>query len=118
VARYGDACNLRLGAHPKLSGYTQRAYENYRDRLKRLTHKLSVLKKHCDREGRDYDEVEKSVLSPLESPGSMATKDVIDMRQELAGIGIQHVILNMPDDHEIDPIETIGREVVPQLTGI
>jgi len=114
VARYGDACNLHLGAHPKLWGYTQRSYDNYRTRFERLRHKLAVLRKHCEREGRDYEEIDRSVLSPLEvSPSAMTTDEVIEMCEEVAEIGINYVIFNMPNDHEITPIETIGREVVP-----
>jgi len=114
VGRYGDACNLHLGAHPKLRGYTQRAYDNYRTRFERLRHKLAVLRKHCEREGRDYEEIDRSVLSPLEvSPSAMTTDEVIEMCEEVAEIGINYVIFNMPNDHEITPIETIGREVVP-----
>lgn len=114
VAKYGDACNLHLGAHPKLRGYTQRAYDNYRTRFERLRHKLAVLRKHCEGEGRDYEEIDRSVLSPLEvSPSVMTTGEVIEMCEEVAEIGINYVIFNMPNDHEITPIETIGREVVP-----
>src|ERR687885_731625 len=38
VARYGDACNLFASGD--------------------LQHKLDVLRRHCDAEGRDYDEIE------------------------------------------------------------
>jgi len=116
VAKYADGCNLHLGAHPKLRGYTQRSFNNYATRFERLTHKLNVLRKHCDSVGRDYEEIEKSVLSPIEiSPTAMTVEDVIEMCEEVAGIGIQYVIFNMPNDHEIEPIQTIGEEVIPQV---
>jgi F420-dependent oxidoreductase-like protein len=116
VARYGDACNLHLGAHPKLRGYTQSAYEGYRTRSERLRHKLGVLRRHCEREGRDYEEIDRSVLSPLEiSTNALTTDDVIEMCGELAEIGVNYVIFNMPNDHEITPIEVIGEEIIPQV---
>ena len=119
VARYGDACNLHLGAHPKLTGYTPRAYENYRTRSERLRHKLGVLRRHCKREGRDYEEIDRSVLSPLEvSPAGLTTEDVIEMCEELAEIGVNYVIFNTPNDHEIHPVEAIGREVIPRMRGL
>ncbi|MDH5200839.1 MAG: LLM class F420-dependent oxidoreductase [Candidatus Bathyarchaeota archaeon] len=119
VAKYGDACNLHLGAHPKLRGYTERSYENYRDRFERLTHKLNVLRRHCERVGRDYEDIETSVLSPLEiSPSAMTVEEVIEMCEELAGIGIQHVIFNMPNDHEIEPIEVIGEDIIQQVKDL
>ena len=45
VAQYADACNIF--ARPELA------------------HKLDVLREHCEREGRDYDEIEKTVTGPL-----------------------------------------------------
>jgi len=34
---------------------------------------------------------------------------------ELGELGIEQVILNMPNSHEIAPIETIGDEVIPEV---
>ena len=116
VAKYGDACNLHLGAHPKLRGYSERSYMNYRTRKERLRHKLDVLRRHCESVGRDYDEIDKSVLSPLEvSPGALTPGEVVGMCQELSEIGINYVVFNMPNDHEITPIEVIGEEVIPEI---
>jgi len=116
VARYGDACNLHLGAHPKLRGYSERSYMNYRTRKERLRHKLDVLRRHCEREGRDYDEIDKSVLSPMEvSPEALTPGEVVGMCQELSEIGINYVVFNMPNDHEITPIEMVGEEVIPEI---
>src|SRR5689334_12018179 len=42
VAQYADACNLFPGPE--------------------VQHKLDVLKRHCDEVGRDYDDIEKTVL--------------------------------------------------------
>jgi alkanesulfonate monooxygenase len=73
-----------------------------------------VLRRHCEREGRDYDEIEKSVLSPVElSPEAMTTGEVVGMCQELSEMGFNYVVFNMPNDHEITPIEVIGEEVIP-----
>ena len=47
------------------------------------------------------------------SPRAMTPDDVTEMCEGLAEIGINCVIFNMPNDYEITPIETIGREVVP-----
>lgn len=48
----------------------------------------------------------------------MTVEEVIEMCEQLAGIGIQHVIFNMPNDHEIKPIEVIGKEIIPQIANI
>jgi F420-dependent oxidoreductase-like protein len=116
VAKYGDACNLHLGAHPKLRGYSERSYMNYRTRKERLRHKLDVLRMHCESEGRDYDEIDKSVLIPLEvSPGVLTPGEVVGMCRELSEMGFNYVVFNMPNDHEITPIEVIGEEVIPEI---
>ena len=114
VAKYGDACNLHFGAHPKLRGYSERSYMNYRTRKERLRHKLDVLRMHCEREGRDYDEIDKSVLIPVEvSPGALTPGEVVGMCRELSEMGFNYVVFNMPNDHEIKPIVVIGEEVIP-----
>jgi F420-dependent oxidoreductase-like protein len=116
VARYGDACNLHLGAHPKLRGYSERSYMNYGTRKERLGHKLDVLRGHCEREGRDYDDIDKSVLVPVEvSPGALTPGEVVGMCRELSEMGFNYVVFNMPNDHEITPIEAIGEEVIPEI---
>jgi F420-dependent oxidoreductase-like protein len=116
VARYGDGCNLHLGAHPKLRGYSERSYMNYRTRKERLGHKLDVLRRHCESVGRDYDEIDKSVLSPVEvSPEALTPGEVVGVCRELSEMGFNYVVFNMPNDHEITPIEEIGEEVIPEV---
>jgi len=116
VAKHGDACNFHLGTHPKLKGYSEGSYRNYQTRIERLTQKMNVLKEHCRREDRDYDEIEVTVLCPMDiSENGLSPDEVTDMCTELAGIGVQQVIFNMPNDHEITPIETIGEEVIPSI---
>jgi alkanesulfonate monooxygenase SsuD/methylene tetrahydromethanopterin reductase-like flavin-dependent oxidoreductase (luciferase family) len=119
VAKYADACNFHLGAHPKLTGYPQGSYDRYAGRLDRIKHKLRVLERHCLKAGRDPAEIEVSVLSPLElSPNAMNTDDVVEMCEEIAEADVQHLILNMPNDHEIAPLEAIGREVIPRVRDL
>jgi len=45
----------------------------------------------------------------------MNPTEVVELCQELAEIGFQHVIFNMPNVHEIEPIKIIGQEVIPQV---
>jgi F420-dependent oxidoreductase-like protein len=119
VAQYGDTCNFHLGAHPKLKGYPEGSYRSYQTRIDRLTHKMNVLKEHCRREERDYDEIEVTVLCPMDvSENGLSPDEVTDMCTELAGIGVHQVIFNMPNDHEITPIKTIGAEVIPRIKNV
>jgi alkanesulfonate monooxygenase len=97
VAQYADACNLFAG----------RGVDATR-------HKLDVLKRHCDRVGRDYNEIEKTTLGTIHlGPGKMSSRDVVGRLRELASLGIQHAILNMPNVHEIAPLDVFGREIIP-----
>jgi hypothetical protein len=43
---------------------------------------------------------------------------VIDSCRTLAGLGFQHIIFNMPNVHEITPLEIIGKEIIPAVAGL
>lgn len=81
-----------------------------------LRQKLDVLKRHCEAVGRPYDEIERTALSTvhLASEGMTATQ-VIETCRGLADVGIQQVIFNMPNVHEIEPLERFGREIIPAV---
>jgi F420-dependent oxidoreductase-like protein len=99
VARYGDACNLfaRMGVDV-------------------LRQKLAVLRQHCEAVGRPYEAIEKTALSTVHlAPGAQTASAVIAQCRELAGLGFQHVIFNMPNVHELAPLETFGREIIPAV---
>jgi len=66
VAQYADACNLGV-----------------RDELP--THKLDVLRAHCDDVGRDYDTIEKTAMVPL-TPETTASS-LAALSASLADIG-------------------------------
>jgi hypothetical protein len=40
---------------------------------------------------------------------------MIERCQQMAAVGVQHVIFNMPMDYLITPIETIRHEVIPAI---
>ena len=52
------------------------------------------------------------------APDAMTAEDVLCICVELGELGIEHVILNMPNSHEIAPIEVIGDEVIPEVEGL
>src|SRR3990172_6282866 len=102
VAQYGDGCNL----------FTRAGNEE-------LARKLEVLRRHCDEVGRDYDEIEKTSLSTIRlAPGEMTSGDLIEFCRGLADLGFQQAIFNLPNVHEIAPIELIGQEVLPEVSGL
>ncbi len=99
VARYAQACNLFPGPD--------------------LAQKLDVLKRHCDEVGRDYDEIEKTVMGPLD-PGPQGERvgDLVDSMRELAGLGVTHYHGSVPDAASIRPIELLGERVLPAVADL
>ena len=102
VAQYADACNLFAGLG-----------------IETLRAKLDILKRHCAEVGRDYTEIEKTTLGTAHlAPGQMSVSEVIEQCRALAKLGFQQVIFNMPNTHEIKPLETFGREVIPAVAEL
>jgi len=102
VAQYGDACNLFLRAGRE-----------------ELAHKLEVLQEHCHDLGRDYGEIEKTTLGTIHlAEGEDSPEEMIDTCRELADLGFDQAIFNMPNTDQIAPIETIGEEVIPAVRDL
>jgi alkanesulfonate monooxygenase len=69
-----------------------------------------VAKQHCANLGRDYAEIEKTSLGTADfGPGGMTPQDIVGYCRALAAIGVDPAIFNMPDVHEIKPLELFGR---------
>ena len=117
VAKYGDACNFQLGT--PLKEYALWLRERYQNREEDLTRKLDKLKEHCNKVGRSYDDIERTVLGTIKlAPDAMSAEELVEVCRELAEMGFQHVIFNMPNVHEIEPIKIIGQQVIPQVADI
>jgi F420-dependent oxidoreductase-like protein len=101
VAKYADACNLFARSGTEVLG-----------------HKLDVLQGHCRRLGRDYSSIEKTVLGTVVlGSRAMTSVDVISQCRELAGLGIDQAIFNMPNVHTLDPLRQFGDEIIPDVAG-
>jgi len=48
----------------------------------------------------------------------MNTTEVIELCDELATTGNQHVISNMPNVEAIKPIKIVGQEIIPRVTDL
>ncbi|HEY3611790.1 MAG TPA: LLM class F420-dependent oxidoreductase [Pseudonocardiaceae bacterium] len=96
VAKYAQSCNLFPGPE--------------------LEHKLEVLREHCAREGRDYDEIEKTAYHVFDvGPDGERVPETIAALKELADRGIDTAIGGVRDVHTITPLEIIGRDVIPAM---
>jgi F420-dependent oxidoreductase-like protein len=98
VAKYAQACNLFAGPD--------------------LGRKLDVLREHCEREGRDYDEIEKTAYFSFDV-GEAGEKagETIDALGRLSEQGIQTAIGGVAGVSAITPLEVIGNEVIPAVAG-
>jgi F420-dependent oxidoreductase-like protein len=98
-ARYGDACNIRPGPE--------------------IPHKLEVLRRHCEAEGRNYDEIERTCpfLFDVGEDGSK-TGELVEQLRGLAQMGIQKVFGRVVGDYRIEPIEIMGRDVIPAVAEL
>jgi F420-dependent oxidoreductase-like protein len=96
VARYADACSLRPGQE--------------------IPRKLDVLRRHCEEEGRDYDEIERTCAFGFDiGENGEKVEELIGSLRWLSGMGIETVIGVVPNVDRITPLETIGREVIPAV---
>jgi len=102
VAQYADACNLFAYGGPGL-----------------VRQKLDVLRGHCEDVGRNYEEIERTALGTVNlTEDGMTADEVIGFCREMSEAGIQHLIFNMPNVHEIEPLERFGEEIIPAVAEL
>jgi F420-dependent oxidoreductase-like protein len=99
VARYAQACNLFPGPD--------------------LARKLDVLRAHCDAEGRDYDEIEKTCYFRFDvgDKGENAGQ-IVDQLGSLAEMGFQAAIGAVANVWQVTPLEIIGSQVIPAVASL
>ena len=76
-----------------------------------------MLREHCEREGRDYDDIEKTVMLRAR-PGRERREDRRACSSSCKGspeLGISHAHGIVPDVWKLTPLTMLGREVVPAI---
>jgi F420-dependent oxidoreductase-like protein len=96
VARYAQACNFFPTPE--------------------LPRKLEVLRAHCEAEGRNYDEIEKTSMFNFDvgENGENVGKTIGRLRQ-LSKLGIRTAIGSVKEAWRITPLEIIGQKVIPAV---
>ncbi|HEY8474504.1 MAG TPA: LLM class F420-dependent oxidoreductase [Natronosporangium sp.] len=97
VARYADATNV------------------FATSVADVAHKFEVLRRHCEAEGRDYDEIQKTVL--FNRPLLEDVDGFLAEAAEYAKLGVTEV-LTMPDRHPLEFAERLAEQVLPRLAEI
>ena len=105
VAMYGDATNV-FGTDPG-----------------QLAHKYGVLRRHCETVGRDFDSIEKTLLTqvsitPDGARRSLTPSQLVERLGRTTEVGAQHAIFSVRDVQDLSKLELIGRDVIPQLRGL
>ncbi|WP_280180721.1 LLM class F420-dependent oxidoreductase [Nocardia farcinica] len=99
VARYGDACNL-FGTSPQ-----------------DVEHKLDVLRRHCEAEGRDYDRIRKTILANNPRPAPETRDEFVRAMADYAKLGIDQVIVTPTTGSPAAWIKGMA-PAVPQLADL
>ena len=99
VARYARACNLFPGPD--------------------LERKLDVLRGHCEREGRGFDEIEKTVLFNFDvGDQGERVDETLEGLAQLASMGFDVAHGRVKDIWRVTPLEVLGTEVVPAAAAL
>ena len=94
VAQYAQACNLFDSPE--------------------LPHKLDVLRQHCADVGRDYDDVEKTVMGPLDpGPNGEHVDPLLERLHRLHELGVTEVHGRVPEVSDLRRLEVLGEKVIP-----
>lgn len=94
VAKYADACNL----FP----------------TPQVAHKLDVLKRHCERYKRNYDEIEKTTMFGFDvGERGENVGAILERLRGLSRMGFSTAMGGVRDAHKITPLEIIARDIIP-----
>ncbi|MFL5711195.1 MAG: LLM class F420-dependent oxidoreductase [Chloroflexota bacterium] len=104
VARYADATNV-FGTPEGVA------------------RKYGILADHCADIGRDPDEIERSTLQDIRiskdgSGNTYTPGQIVERLGDYSDAGAQHVIVSMRQLPDLDALECVGSEVIPQIRAL
>lgn len=98
VARYADACNIFDSPD--------------------LAHKLDVLRGHCTAEGRDYNEIEKTVQTRFDlGERGERVEETVEHLRALAELGVDVAHGGVAGAGSLRPLELMAEQVIPAVSG-
>jgi F420-dependent oxidoreductase-like protein len=97
VARYADACNLFLGPD--------------------LERKLDVLRGHCEAVGRDYDEIQKTVMYRFDL-GAQSVGEIVEDLRGLAAMGFTVGHGGIRNVYDTNQLEVFRKEIIPAVEAL
>jgi F420-dependent oxidoreductase-like protein len=96
VAKYADACNIFNGPE--------------------AGHKLDVLRGHCEREGRDYDTIEKTVTAMVRVERANGTGQLLEQLRSAHDLGFTVAYVTIPEPDPLPALEMLGSDVIPEIS--
>lgn len=105
VATYADACNMFASAD--------------QDGPATVAAKFDVLREHCERIGRPYEEIDKTILfvGQFDPTTAVGGAQFVEVMRGYAEVGVTRVYV-MPAQDPIAYVAGIGEHVVPALSNI
>nr|BBH87535.1 LLM class F420-dependent oxidoreductase [Thermosporothrix sp. COM3] len=102
VAQYGDACNI-FGALG----------------VEGIRGKLEVLREHCERLGRPYEEIEKTTADRLTLTadgrnGTTSVSELLDRLGQLAELGVDQAIISLLNVTDPEVFDLLATRVIPE----
>jgi F420-dependent oxidoreductase-like protein len=99
VARYADACNIHVVE------------------VDEIGRKIEVLRRHCDREGRDFNDIRITVQGgPSDPTGD--PDGFLRRAEQLAAFGVQHIHVRAPQPDPVGFVAKVSDSVLARLTEI
>jgi len=95
VAKYADACNIFSGPE--------------------AAHKLEVLRGHCEREGRDYDAIEKTTILGIRSDSEPG--ELLDQLRAMHELGFTVAYVSIRGTEPLPALEMLATRVLPEIAG-
>jgi alkanesulfonate monooxygenase len=101
VAKYANACNVH-GQDPE---FARRKFE--------------IIREHCDKLGRDYNEIERTVLVRLDvGENGEKADEAVEQLGRLADAGAQTAIGYLNGVDKMTPLDAVGNKVIPQVKDL
>jgi F420-dependent oxidoreductase-like protein len=98
VARYADACNFTVSD------------------LDEIRHKIDVLRRHCEREGRDLDDIRITVQNPIDP--IQQRDEFLRRAEKLAALGVRHVHIRALQPDPLGFVNRVAESVLAPLAEI
>lgn len=101
VARYADACNVR---------------STDTETTERL---LAILDEHCEREGRDPAEIERTIVTRFDpGPSGERAGEEIERLARFAEVGVQAALGSLAGVHDPRVMEVMATRVIPETSKL